>query len=218
MSKIKSLLTIVCVSDRMLLAGDTIPLDLVERISLAAKSERAYELLVEKAVRDRYNQEIDDGQFLATMSFLIAAQFRRAWMEGLREVDYKDGMTPDMENELAGYEIEEEGHSRRLLLDIVSAIALGLGWEVFAYRISLWSHRYTEIRNRAAVAGGKKRGVRLRWDLGRTEKHCGTCSQYSGQIKSAQEWDSIWLTLQHAPQSRELDCKGYNCDCELNRV
>lgn len=47
------------------------------------------------------------------------------------------------------------------------------------------------------------------WQVGNTE-HCKTCLDNHGQTKSVQEWRRLGL-----PRSDSLDCKGYNCQCEL---
>lgn len=219
MSRRKALFaSLLVVVDKAISEGREFLDALDDAITRAAKNERTYESALLRAVRDRYEEKTDSGEFLAIMAFLIKAQLSRAWREGMREAGYYDEMTADMESELVAYEIEEEGHARRLLNDILAAILAGLGWQSFQYRMSLWANRYEEVRNRAVIVAGKKKGILLRWDLGATERHCTTCATYAGQIKTAQKWDEIWLTLRHAPQSRELECKGYNCDCQLNKV
>ena len=52
------------------------------------------------------------------------------------------------------------------------------------------------------------------WVLGATEKHCETCSGFSGQVKTGREWKATG----YRPQARNLACNGYNCDCSLPEV
>ena len=49
--------------------------------------------------------------------------------------------------------------------------------------------------------------------LGKTEQHCADCSAYAGRVMTGAEW-----AKEKQPQSRELACKGYNCDCTLEQV
>lgn len=46
------------------------------------------------------------------------------------------------------------------------------------------------------------------WNLGATEDHCGNCSDNDGQTKTVDEWKA-----QGFPQSDQLECKGFKCDC-----
>jgi hypothetical protein len=51
----------------------------------------------------------------------------------------------------------------------------------------------------------------LEWQLGATEKHCTDCAFLNGQIKRASEWRAAGIK----PQSPDLECGGWNCDCRL---
>lgn len=54
----------------------------------------------------------------------------------------------------------------------------------------------------------------LQWQLGRTEKHCKDCLHLNGQIHRASEWQAAGIQ----PQSGDLECGGWNCDCRLVEV
>lgn len=54
----------------------------------------------------------------------------------------------------------------------------------------------------------------LMWQLGATEKHCKDCLHLNGQIHTANEWRAAGIQ----PQSPDLDCGGWNCDCRLMEV
>ena len=49
------------------------------------------------------------------------------------------------------------------------------------------------------------------WKLGATERHCKDCAHLNGQIHRASEWRASGI----APQSPDLECGGWNCDCSL---
>lgn len=49
------------------------------------------------------------------------------------------------------------------------------------------------------------------WELGSTEEHCTDCLALNGQIKRASEWRAAGIQ----PKSPDLECGGWNCDCEL---
>lgn len=45
--------------------------------------------------------------------------------------------------------------------------------------------------------------------LGNTERHCKTCSALDGVTLTPSEWDRLGI----GPQSPDLECGGWNCDC-----
>jgi hypothetical protein len=77
-------------------------------------------------------------------------------------------------------------------------------------RLEQWASRYYEVFNMARLSVGGD--IKMQWSLGATEEHCGDCSYYNGKIKRA----SMWKELGIAPKSKELGCKGFNCDCSLD--
>lgn len=56
---------------------------------------------------------------------------------------------------------------------------------------------------------------RLRWDYGPTVEHCGDCARLVGQVHTSFEWRLNGGLL---PQSRALECHGYNCKCHLEKT
>lgn len=49
-----------------------------------------------------------------------------------------------------------------------------------------------------------------RWKYGDTHDHCDSCKENEGQVKTMDEWAASGL-----PQSSDLDCGGWRCDCDL---
>lgn len=52
------------------------------------------------------------------------------------------------------------------------------------------------------------------WRLGATERHCTDCAHLHGQIHRASEWRTAGIS----PQSPDLECGGWNCDCRFVAV
>jgi hypothetical protein len=52
------------------------------------------------------------------------------------------------------------------------------------------------------------------WVLGATAVHCSDCLRLNGQVHSASEWRAAGIS----PQSPDLECGGWNCDCRLYPV
>ena len=79
--------------------------------------------------------------------------------------------------------------------------------KVFA-RIELWVNRWEDVYNQALLMG--RENPKLKWVVGPTE-HCTTCLKLNGKVKRASTWEaSGWR-----PQSRDLACGGWKCQCRL---
>lgn len=51
----------------------------------------------------------------------------------------------------------------------------------------------------------------LTWRLGATEQHCTDCASLDGQTMTVSEWKAAGIQ----PQSPDLECGGWRCDCRL---
>lgn len=49
------------------------------------------------------------------------------------------------------------------------------------------------------------------WRLGNTEEHCVDCLRLNGQVHTAASWRAAGIQ----PQSYDLTCGGWNCDCSF---
>jgi hypothetical protein len=76
-------------------------------------------------------------------------------------------------------------------------------------RARLWVNRYNAVRAeaQAIVCSDQK----LTWRLGDTEEHCEDCLNYQGRTYRASTWNRYGIR----PQSFELACGGWNCDCRF---
>ena len=95
--------------------------------------------------------------------------------------------------------------------------AIGDGWRRVVSRLGLWVNHAIGAFNKGIVDREPIPGEiepRYIWRLGATERHCSDCLHLDGQIKTASEWASAGI----APQSPDLECGGWNCDCKLELV
>src|SRR5512133_1859375 len=173
------------------------------------KTEGSYRRQVWNIIRDLYNGEIDEYQFVDDFNVFIDNQFGRAWREGARDMGVNPNQFTDEDyNELARRIEEEQGHMLQLADDLLSARASQSGLEPFRGRADMYANRYNDILNAAHVWFGGKR--MLEWQYGDTD-HCNDCSRLNGIVASADDWkESGWQ-----PQSRDLECGGYHCQCRL---
>lgn len=179
----------------------------------ALKTEAYYQRSLDRAVRDFYAGEIDEGEFIDEMIRLIEGQFGRAWNEGSRAVgvDPKDHTEED--DSLLQEKVDAElDHVLDFASAIDNAAANGEPVGPLRDRVSLWTNRYNEIMNDAKLHFGGS--INLAWRLGETEDHCSTCYTLDGIVASAEEWEASGLHPQGAPNER-LECGGWRCDCRL---
>lgn len=193
-------------------SGELIPPDLVDELGNigALKTVAYYTRVLTRDIRRLYNGEINTNLFVDNLAAYVERQLRRAWNEGMRA----NGLNPpgDMTDEWeAIYQqavVDEYDYIERLAEQILEAKRNGASIDPFLRRAELWANRYTDIANRAkAITGG---GNLFQWQLGATEEHCNDCLNRNGQIKTGLEWQADIL-----PQSHDLECGGWHCDCKL---
>lgn len=81
-------------------------------------------------------------------------------------------------------------------------------------RLTLWQNTsvgaYTTGQVEATPLAGEEE-PRYTWRLGRTERHCSDCLRLDGVTLTASEWARAGIK----PQSPQLECGGWHCDCRL---
>ena len=178
----------------------------------AVKTVKYYTRVLTKAMRDLYSGQITEDQFIDQHALYVDRQLRRAWNEGMRAngLDPKD-MTPEWEQIYQNAVADEYQYIDGLAAEIVQAKAEGRAIDAQIKRAELWANRWNDVYNRALVETGGN--ILLAWHLGQTEDHCVDCLNYDNQVKTADDWKA-----EKQPQSRELECGGWRCDCTLSPV
>ena len=92
------------------------------------------------------------------------------------------------------------------------------GQERLAARLGLWVVTMAGIYALGQVhtpprldSSGEITEQAYMWQLGNTVQHCTDCASLDGQIHTAEEWRRAGIM----PQSPDLECGGWNCDCRL---
>jgi hypothetical protein len=165
---------------------------------------------VRAAIRGLWDGTLDRVSFLDAMDSTIDRNLTEAFYAGAAV----NGIAP---NELTA---DEQAKLRELIngqlsyiLPLADAIeagskANGGALEPLISRADMWANRYNEAQNQGQIVTGGN--LKYQWVLGPTE-HCSTCLRLSGKIKRAETWAASPLQ----PQSRNLECGGWRCQCAL---
>jgi hypothetical protein len=166
-----------------------------------------------------FRGELGEFAWIDDMSTTIADQMGKAWREGARAVEVEPSEFTDEDNEELDKIIASEyEYVLALGSDILALRLMGGMLEEyrtkFAGRIEVWAHRYTDVVNQAKVWFGKRKKVKLKWEMGATEEHCATCAALNGIVAYAEDWERSGIHPQNPP-NQALECGGWRCDCSL---
>lgn len=165
------------------------------------------------AVRGYWSAKTDLLDFIDGITATLERNYRRAWLEGLAEFGITELDMTDEEKQALNLEINNQ---LAYVLDFAEAIHKGNKenggkLEVFFRRVELWVNRYDQIVSLArAMAGADKP---LEWVMGEAE-HCQSCLKLAGKVKRASYWKRAGI-LPATPNATFLECKGFQCACEL---
>ena len=166
---------------------------------------------VEGLVRGVYGGNVG-GDFVDILANLIRGQIADAYGQAWQDEGY-DPPIPDYLNASMEAFITAQTNFDwiyQYYRDVVDARVDGTPIDPLLSRASMWANQWNAAYSQAMLDIRKEEGGNLVWQLGEAE-HCSTCLALDGIVASAKEWDtSGWK-----PQSRDLECNGYNCACSL---
>ncbi len=174
-------------------------------------SESAYRNALRGAVRGYWSGLFSFDEFYTMMLDVIEIGLRNAWYEGAALCFIEiDDLT---EEELAAMKaaIIDETQFIDSFADAIEAGSKKNKGKLapLLNRVESWVVRYKDVMNRAKIKACADQ--KLIWVLGATEEHCSSCLKITGKVKRGSTWDeSEWR-----PQSHDLECGGWNCDCNL---
>ena len=148
---------------------------------------------------------------------VITEQFKQGAL-----LDNNDLLTPSQQSQLDKIIDTNTNLINKLILDSIEqtkGIALDRLTErsaAIGSRLRSWGNAIREAFNIGRIFT-RNEEMKLEWRLGGTEKHCSSCLAQHGKIRTASEWQQLAAVLIY-PQSRALECKGYNCDCGMTVV
>lgn len=186
--------------------------NLLNAVRLVLAYTKTYEYYVNTIkgyVRDLYRGDIEEFDFVGQMADLVQQQLTRAWREGMRD----NGLDPDADMEdkwqeiLDGIILSEYDFVDGFAADIVSYRDQQLDWQPLLSRAELWANRYNDVVNQSIITTKEQK---LIWIYGDTD-HCDTCLRLNGIVAFASEWEEADIR----PQSNNLQCGGWRCQCTL---
>lgn len=168
------------------------------------------------------NGEIKEETAVRDMQALIQGRLTASFRQGAGIAD-GDVLTPDETarlNEVLSPNLQLvprfindaiAANEKGVLLDQIKDTVIGIG-----SRIDMWGNALRESLNIGRIWNRNKE-MELEWRIGATEQHCTDCLSQHGKVRKVSEWQQLAGVLIY-PQSRALQCKGYNCDCALYQV
>ena len=153
-------------------------------------------------------------RFLSGMIDTLRVQLNQAFTAGMASVGLSASDVTYSERQAIEMFIAKQlpfvrAMGTEIIQNRLSSLMGGSGsLESITARADIWNNLYREAYNLGVVLGAKDQ--KLTWRLGPTE-HCRSCLHYSGKVYRA----SLWMKYGAMPQSRELACGGYRCQCRL---
>jgi len=184
--------------------------DVADLIKTIAQFRR----MLRRAVLLFWRGDDDLFSFIDRMIYAIDEQYRRAWREGMREInlDPARDMRPEWEGVLQARIEQEYNYVLDLAQAVESARNENKPVDPLYSRVEIWVNRYNEVKDLAKTTCGADR--RFVFRLGGAIDHCDTCQWLDGVVA----FGSVWRDSGVMPQSPELICGGYHCQCRLEET
>ena len=152
------------------------------------------------------SDEVSRRRAGTVMRALNAKYIRQAMKDGLEDGGIEDAILEGDDLSKANELIAEQSGYVTDFLDKLYSDNPGVN-DVEA-RVILWANKALVPAYQAGLISADRDGL-YEWVYGDTE-HCDTCLRLNGQKHRLHEWEDHYM-----PQSEELDCGGWRCECKL---
>lgn len=190
---------------------DVLPLEWATKAAdTSDKNLATFKASIRAAARGLWSGKSDLLDFVDMMYSAIRRGYEQAWREGAAEcgIGPKE-RTPEEQAILDEMVVANQGYVVRYGDWIETHNqASGAKLQPVLDRSELWVNRYNEVKARAQVMSCQNQ--KLVWRYGPTE-HCADCRKLNGRVYRAE----IWRRYSLRPQSPDLACRGYRCQCRL---
>ena len=177
----------------------------------------AYESFIRKLANDLWNGRIGTGAFEVLMVSHIQGGLKRAWYAGAKEIGIKpDELSRKELDAMNAMIMKETSFVPRFTIWIALNSRARKGrWRNISNRVKLWGRRYLDAKNKAKVMA--EGDPKLEWVVGGTKNTCTSCGRLNGKVKRASYWEERGVFPQ-SPPNPQLVCKGYFCNCTLEKT
>jgi hypothetical protein len=168
------------------------------------------------SVRGLWTGALTKRQALSTFRRAIEVSIERAWVEGAAECGIQaDELTVEELTKRDEFIFDQTGFAEGFIDDIAAQSKVNGGQLTpLLQRLEMWVNQYESARQQSeAMACANEKRV---WVLGRVEKHCSTCPALAGQVRRLSFWQNNVMP-RNGPNDK-LECKGYNCQCRLDKT
>lgn len=195
--------------------GETTISDLIAG-HIAQLTFESYRASVNANIRGLLLGHFDRSAFSDGMARSLQRGFERAWQEGADQCGISpEERTTEETDALAAAVATNVGFVPAFAQFIIDyrdrALAAGnkvVFGGVLRSRAQLWHNRYQDIVNQAHTLACQDQ--KMEWVLGPTD-HCSSCIKLGTLVKRG----SVWASSGVRPQSPDLACGGFRCQCAL---
>lgn len=139
------------------------------------------------------------------------ASATQAYLQGIRDggangIVSASQLDTDELNELNSWLSFNDNRALDLAFDLFDATL-----EEKQNRVNLWANKGLDTSYNMGLMSGRSNPA-LEWHYSdKVKEHCSDCLKYNGKVYRAK----VWKRYAIAPRSDNLECKGFQCECEL---
>lgn len=184
--------------------------------------QSAYFVTLQGLIRDAIARRPNRPRFTRQMQGEVTDHWLQAFMLGLQDGGVQVESVSDLEDEERQHLLAAIAEERGYVSNFVSSFFADLRAipdgqpeardalrNAYETRLLMWATSLKRIYNDGY--GFATANEMVEWVLGATEEHCDSCLAASGQVHRRSAWRRAGIE----PQSRNLTCGGWHCDCEL---
>lgn len=179
------------------------------------KAIQATRLEFENAFEDAFKEAMAGGIDRRRWSTIVRSLLRRwgsqAYRDGLHDGGVEgDALSADDQAAISSLLAEQSAYVTDLGERIFSEEGISVGETI--HKAEMWFNKSVLPFYHAGRLSADKNGMYM-WQLGPTEEHCISCETAHGQRHRLRDWHALGII----PQSDLLECRGFNCQCQLVR-
>lgn len=156
------------------------------------------------------DEDVNRRRFGIVFRDLLRKYGDNAFRDGLKDGGVDSDLSDTDRTKFSGILADQSAY----VSDLSSKMYTGeLTVQDFEAKAAIWANKGLQDFYNAGLLSADSDSMYI-WRIGATEQHCADCIRLDGQIHRLSRWNEKgWM-----PKSNDLECGGYNCDCELRRT